>query len=153
MHTFQSSIHKNHQQFLRFTWQNNIYQSTCLPFGLSLRVFTKLFEPAMAYLRSKGVRSVIYIDDILLMGQAKEIVQDHTAITLDLLEALGFLVNYPKSQLVPTQSLDSLGFRINSITMSLSLPDTKIAHICQEAQRIQGLEQVSARQLAQHWLD
>ena len=148
---FSVPIHQDHQQFLRFRWQNNIDQFTCLPFGLSMapRVFTKLLKPAMAYLRSKGARSVIHIDDILHMGQGEEIVQDHTAITLNLLEALGYLVNYPKSQLVPMQSLDFLGFRINSITMPLSLPDTKVTHIRQEAQRIQGLEQVSARQLAQ----
>ena len=42
---------------------------TCLPFGLSSvpRIFTKLLKPVVAYLRSKGVRCMIYIDDILLI--------------------------------------------------------------------------------------
>ena len=54
----------------------------------------KLLKPVMAYLSSKGVHSVIYINDILLMAQTEERVLDHTAMTLNLLEALGFLVNY-----------------------------------------------------------
>ena len=37
---------------------------------------------------------------------------EHTATTLSLLEALGFLVNYPKSVLEPTQELIFLGFII-----------------------------------------
>ena len=88
------------------------------------KVLTKFLKPAMAYLWS-----VIYIDNILLMGQAEEIAQDHTVITPGALE---FLVNYPNSQLVPTQGIDFLGFRINSITMSLSLPDMNSTHIHQE---------------------
>ena len=66
----------------------------CLPFCLSTAplTFTKLLRPVMAYLRSKGIQSVVLIDDILLMGPTKEIVLRHTALTLDLLESL---VNYP----------------------------------------------------------
>ena len=29
-------IHPDHQQFLRFVWENSTYQFTCLPFGLHL---------------------------------------------------------------------------------------------------------------------
>jgi len=93
---FSVPVHIDHQKFLRFRWQNTSYQFTCLPFGLSTapRVFTKLLKPAMMYLRSKGVCSVIYIDDVLLMARTEEEARDNTAMTLNLLEALGFLVNY-----------------------------------------------------------
>ena len=148
---FAVPIHKDHQKFLRFRWKNTSYQFTCLPFSLSSapRVFTKLLKPVMTYLRSKGARSVIYIDDILLMAQTEESARVHTAITLDLLEALGFLVNYPKFQLNPAQSIEFLGFQIDSKSVSLSLPEAKVTHLRQEAQRIQRLGTVSARQLAQ----
>ena len=47
------------------------------------------------------------------------------AMTLDRVEALGLLVNYPKYQLVPTQSIDFLGFKVDANTVSQSLPDAK----------------------------
>ena len=142
---FAVPIHQNYQRFLHFTWENKTYQFTCLPFGLSTapRIFIKLLKPAMAYLRSKGVRSVVFIDDILLMGPMEETVQDHKAVALDLLEALGFLVNYPESQLMPTRKIEFLGFQLDSSALSLSLLDTKVRHIKKESQRLLQMEPVN----------
>ena len=61
-------------------------------------------KPVSGYLWSKGVKSVVYIDNILLIAQSLELLKQHTLATLNLLEALGYLVNYPKSQLIPTHS-------------------------------------------------
>ena len=133
---FAVPVHQNHQQFLRFTWENNIDKFTCLPFGLNTapRVFTKLLKPVMAYLTSKGIMIVIFIDNILLIRPSEEVVMSHMSLTLDLLESLGFLVNYPKSHLTPTSKIDFLGFQVNSAPMSLSLPHTKVTRI-QETRR------------------
>ena len=64
----------------------------------------------------------MYIDDILLIAQSPEILKQYTLTTLDLLEALGHLVNYPKSQLTHTQSTTFLWFVVNCKTGELSLP-------------------------------
>ena len=76
----------------------------CLPFSLSStpRVFTKILHPVVGFLCSKGIRCVIYLDDILLDQDRTKLIE-HAVTTLLLLEALGFLVNYPKSDLDPTQ--------------------------------------------------
>ena len=94
--------------------------------GLSTapRVFTEALKPIMTY---KGVRCVIYIDDILLMAQLEGVAWNQTALTLDLLETLGFLVNCPKFQLQPTQKIKFLGFQVDSKSGCLSLPEEKIA--------------------------
>ena len=39
--------------------------------------------------------------------------REHTATLIFLLENLGFIINYPKSLLDPTQEIDYLGFTIN----------------------------------------
>ena len=56
------------RKYLRFLWNNTLYEFTCLPFGYSLapRTFTKILKPAQAVLRRKGIRIVCYIDDILV---------------------------------------------------------------------------------------
>ena len=46
--------------------------------------------------RQKGVRLVIYIDDVLIMVDAKGKAITHLILTLDILEYLGFLINLRK---------------------------------------------------------
>ena len=55
-----------HRRYLRFSWEGQLYEFQCLPFGLcsAPRVFTKLLKPVMSVLRQKGFRSLIYLDDM-----------------------------------------------------------------------------------------
>jgi hypothetical protein len=98
-------IWKHHQKYLRFLWKGTQHEFICLPFGLATapRVFTKLIKPVVAALRQRGIRLVIYLDDILIMAESQALAIHHAASTLNLLEGLGFIVNYKKSQLVPCQ--------------------------------------------------
>lgn len=148
---FTIPINPIHWKYLRFKWLARTYQFTCLPFGLASapRVFTKILRPVVGFLRSKGIRCVIYLDDILLLEQDKSRLIEHTATTVLLLEALGFLVNYPKSALEPAQKLIFLGFTIDSVMKELSLPQEKMEVIVKEAKSILELQKISARSLAQ----
>lgn len=144
-------IHQESQGLLSFLWEGKPFQFTCLPFGLSCapRVFTKVLKPVVAHLRERGIRLIIYIDDILIMAQSRQIAQDHLHLTLDILEILGFLVNYPKCVLKPTQIIDFLGFLVNSREMKLYLPQEKVTIINKEATTILNApHRVSAQQLA-----
>ena len=62
------SIDRNHRKYLRFIWKNQLFQSTCLPNGLSSapKILTKLMKLAYSTLRCKGVENVGYIDDTYL---------------------------------------------------------------------------------------
>ncbi|XP_043481257.1 uncharacterized protein LOC122510567 [Leptopilina heterotoma] len=59
-------------EFLLFN--EKLYEFNCLPFGLCTApyVFTKLLKPVAQKLRSEGLLSVIYLDDILLIARSKE---------------------------------------------------------------------------------
>ena len=63
-------IAKKDRKYLRFKWQGQLYQFTCLPNGLSCapRKFTKLLKPALSELHMQGHLSSGYIDDIYLQG-------------------------------------------------------------------------------------
>ena len=75
----------------------------------------------MTTLISMGLRTIMYIDDILIMAESEILAKEHTVGLIHLLENLGFVINYPKSQLTPTQEIEFLGFVINSNTMELKL--------------------------------
>ena len=63
-------MHPTHQPFLGLMVNQQHYQFTCLPFGLSCApwVFIKVMKPISIFLQSMEVHMIVYIDDILVMG-------------------------------------------------------------------------------------
>ena len=143
-------MHPDSQKFLRFLWQGQSYQFVTMPFGLNLapRVFTKLMKPVIAWLRGQGVRMIIFLDDILLLAPTVETMNQHARMTISLLESLGFLINYKKSTLVPTQRILFLGMLIDSTTMEFILPTEKSENIQRECRNLLKTQQPSIRQIS-----
>ena len=148
---FTIPIHPQHQQYLRFMVSGHCFQFTCLPFGLSCApwTFTKVMKPLMALLRAWGVRTIIYIDDMLILAESRELATQHLEVLLFLLEALGFIVNREKSHLCPSQELEFLGLLVDSQSLQLKLPSEKLSQIRKEAGLLHRKTVVSARQLSQ----
>ena len=119
----------------------------CLPFGLAstLRVFTKLMKPVVGLLRQLGIRLMIYLDDMLIMAKSRAIALQHASTALDLLQGLGFMINYLKSVLVPSTKMEFLGFVVDSLTLSLALPRDKIKNVRKECQALLNLPLVTVR--------
>lgn len=118
----------NHsKKYLRFEFNDKLYEFKCLPFGLCTApfVFTKLMKPVMHVLRSEGFVSVIYLDDILIIGKSKIHCQSNIARTSELLESLGFILNKEKSSLTPSQQCKFLGFVYNTSKFRVELPREK----------------------------
>jgi len=120
-------IHETYKIYLRFMFGGQLYQFNCLPFGLSSapRVFTKLLKPVVAFLREKGYLSVIFLDDILLIGSTFDQCSRNIDESVKLLTFLGFTVNLQKSVVVPTKKITFLGFELNSVTNTVELPQKK----------------------------
>ena len=143
-------VHRSSQKYLCFQWINRCYAFQGLPFGLNTApgVFTKLIKPIAAYLRKRGIRIIVYLDDFLILGSSIEESKANTQLTLDLLQWLGFTINWEKSVLVPTQSLTFLGLSIDSQTMLLSLPERKVLNIQNRCQSLICNPTPSAREVA-----
>lgn len=124
---FTVPIHKDHQKFRKFKFEGQLYQFTCLPFGLSSApfCFSKLMKPVVSYLRSLGISNVNYLDDLLIFGASYQVCLYNTSIVLNLLKSLGFIINREKSVLIPTTYIKFLGFFIDSVSLKIELPDTK----------------------------
>lgn len=143
-------IHRTHRKFLRFRYNGCLYEFLCLPFGLSSApyVFTKILKPVASYLRRRGFLSIIYLDDILLLGQSKERCLENVHATLSLLESLGFVINREKSHLVPSCVRTYLGFIFDSDRMSMRLPPEKIENIKLRVQDLLRRSSVKIRDFA-----
>ena len=91
-------------------------------------LFTKTLKPVIVFLRSMGIRLLIFLD-ILIMTDSLERAADHTEIVISVLESLGFVIKKKKSILKPTQTIPLLGFIVNSIKMLHLLPEEKLQRL------------------------
>ena len=92
-------------------------------------IVTKVLKPVISHLQENGYRVVIFLDDILLIGSSVEECLSQLSFLRDLLQSLGFVINVNKSQLIPVTRIVYLGFLIDTISMTLSLPDEKVDKI------------------------
>lgn len=115
------------RRYLAFRANGRTYSFTSLPFGLNIapRTFTLLLKPVVVYMRGKGVRLLIYLDDLIIFARTAALAREHTRALIALLASLGFLIS-PKSVTTPSQRIRWIGFLLDSTTLSLCLPAGKV---------------------------
>ena len=139
------------RKYLRFVFQGQLFQFTCLPNGLAEapRKFTKLLKVPFAHLRGQGHLSSAYIDDSCLLGASAEACGQNVAATVKLMDDLGFTVHPEKSSLEPSHILVYLGFILNSLDMTVTLTATKIDSIITMCRALLHKQFCTIRQLAE----
>lgn len=147
---FLVSVHESHRKYLRFKLNGILYEFNCLPFGLSTSpfVFTKILKPVAEYLRSRHMISVYYLDDIFCIGRTYAECFENIKLTLNLLENLGFIINYEKSSLVPKMQCKFLGFIFDSVKMTITLPEEKRIKIEKSIKKFAKLKYCKLREFA-----
>jgi hypothetical protein len=135
---FTVAILHSHKKYLRFRWKKRIFEFKCMPFGLSSapRAFTKILKVVMAFLSKKGIRIIIYLDDILILNGSREGLLADLEQVVELRQALGFIINQEKSVLSPSQIIEYLGLVVSSIDLSFALPAKKaeaVKRMCESA--------------------
>ena len=143
-------LHQTARKYVRFQWKGNIYQFLCLCFGLgpAPRLFTKLLKIPIALMRRLNVRIIIYLDDMLLMCQSVEKMLLARDTLLFLLQHLGFVINQTKSQLTPVQKIEFLGMEINSLDMTLNLPQQKVNSLIKQCQVVKENPRITVWRLS-----
>ena len=117
---------------IEFKVGHQLYKFITLPNGLSSapRIFTKLMKPEYSTLRTTGHISSGYLDDSFLFGTPDQCKADINDI-FTLFGYLGFNVSREESITHQTQAIEHLGFVLNSINMTVTLPKEKIDTIIQ----------------------
>ena len=143
-------VHEQSQHYLRFIWQGQAYQFQALPFGLCTapRVFTKLLKPVITFLRTRNIRLLIYLDDILIVASDIKTLKEQTGQVLDLLQSLGFIINFEKSVLTPFPVMEFLGLLVDSRTMMFYLPSHKVTKTIELCKSLLQNRTASLRELA-----
>ncbi|KAI2646582.1 enzymatic polyprotein [Labeo rohita] len=145
---FHVSILPQHRKFLRFAFRGKAYQYRVLPFGLALspRTFTKCVDAALAPLRLRGIRTLSYIDDWLILAQSEHMAVQHRDVVLAHLKKLGLRLNAKKSVLSPLQKITYLGVVWDSTTMQARLSPARIESILTAVTRVKEGQSLTVKQ-------
>ena len=100
-------IHPRSRKYLRFTLKGRVYQFKTLPFGLSTSpyIFTLLMSIIATFLRKRAIILHPYLDNWLSRNQYRRTLLEHRQFILSLINSLGLIINYEKSDLIPDQTL------------------------------------------------
>ena len=115
------------RKYLKFQWLGKIYKFLEISnwYSEAMRIFTKILKPPFSVLRKHGLLSVIFVNDLYLQGAIKEQCNQTANATINLLTSLGFTIHTKKSVLEPVQSIEFLGFVIDSTTISVKINTDK----------------------------
>ena len=143
-------VHVNIRKYFRFVVAGTVYQFRVLPFGLSTapREFTKTLAPVVHLLRSRGIQVHAYLDNWIIRASSKELSLLHTQQVLQLLQSLGWTINWDKSMLQPTRILDFLGLHFNLEQALISPPDSFLPTLTEVLSRLSPSTVMSARKVS-----
>ena len=126
--------------YLRVAVGGKVYQFRALPFGLSPapREFCQVTGVLCTLLHKLTIYLHLYLDDWLLRATSRAICLAHTQVALEKAQNLGFLVNWTKSERVPTQRFVFLG-EANDLVAGLVRPSeeavSKVLTLCRVLRR------------------
>ena len=108
-------------------WEGEKYECIGIRFGLAPapRLAMKLLAPLMRYLRRLGLRASVYIDDIIILARSRVQSLKHTELAVDFIHRLGFGIHSGKLQKEPRQSVEFLGFQVNSVKIQSECLETR----------------------------
>ena len=146
-------VNDNFKTFLGFQWRNKYYVWNVLPFGLNVSpwFFNKVIRAFVEYTRQQNHRLVVFVDDGLLIAKP-DVIEEQKSFLLKVCKDLGLNVNYEKSQLTPTTTIQFIGYIISSVHESgfpwISIPTSRINKLRHDIKRALTSGYVNARFLA-----
>jgi len=116
-------IQQSFQKFLLFALLGKVYKFLVLPFGIATApyVFTRIVGAMADVIHLKGVRFHHYLDDWLIVADSACQVKQAAEFVLKLAISLGWLPNWEKSMLTPTQTVVHVGIEYD-LRLGLAFP-------------------------------
>ena len=122
---------------------------TRLPFGgrSAPGIFHRLTQAIRRMMIRRGYgHLVVYLDDFLIIGRTFDECQKAYDTLMNLLIQLGFEISLNKL-VTPCQKLTFLGVEINSVAMTLSLPESKLDDLRSSIDEFRTRKRATKRQL------
>ena len=141
------SIHPQFRKYLCFMFENQVFQFTALPFGMSLSlwIFTKLMDVIVAHLRQHAISLFPYLYDWLIRDLICNRLVSHTIYCLQTVQSLGFIPNLKRSDMIPAQQFAFIGMEFLTQHNIVRVPADRIKSLLLSVKQFLTQTQVSAR--------
>ena len=147
---FHLELSEKIKPFVRLLIGDRVFQMEGACFGLSTlpQLWMKVMGVFLKKWRAQGLQVFIYLDDILLVGRSKDLVQRQLHIMLEDLDTAGMGLNSKKSVLTPCQQVNHLGFTIDLKKGLLMVPPEKLKTVRKELGKLLTNSALSCRKMA-----
>ncbi|MCP4366244.1 MAG: hypothetical protein GY800_13240, partial [Planctomycetes bacterium] len=117
-------IHRRYRKYLRFMFQGRTFEFAVMVAGIAVApwAFSRLLAAMRQYCHNRGIAIHQYLDDWLIRHLHPDILQEHTDFLVELSEHLGWVIHRTKSDLVPRQVFQFLGYIFDTVNMVVSPP-------------------------------
>ena len=124
---FHVPINWDFHKFLAFRLRGRTFVFQFLPFGLSPApwAFSRVIKPIKRKLHSLLISIFSFLDDFIIFEKSPTALLEASKTALDLLQSLGFKINWTKSNLIPSQMVEFLGVMWDLKSSTLSVPQDK----------------------------
>ena len=114
-HLFPCSNSSTISKISEISNKKGVFQFRALPFGVATAPleFTRIVKEVKLVAQARNLRIHQYLDDWLLWSPTKEQCLKDSENLVKLVQELGWLINFQKTELVPTQKLDFLGYHFD----------------------------------------
>ena len=128
----QVPIHPDSRKYLRFVASNQVFQFKALCFGLSTapQIFTRVMAPVSAILHRLGIRMFRYLDNWLIQALSRSLVRQALETVVHLCQDFGIIINWEKSNLLPSQRVVYLGVILDSTLFRASPSRPRVEKLC-----------------------
>ena len=143
-----------HKKYLGFSWEFDgkirYYVFSVLVFGLATApfVFTKVVRVLIKHWRSLAIRIFAFIDDVFGGGSSfKDALNFSNIVRRDLLKS-GFVAHPIKSEWIPKQEGQHLGFLVNLKQGLFSVPPKKVISLKHKLELFRSSQKTTARRIS-----
>ena len=140
-------IHPRSRKYLRFVYEDQTFQFTALPFGMSLSPwnFTNWMAVIAAHLRQRAISVFPYLDDLLIKDLIRNQLTSQTKYCLQVVQGLGFIPNLKGSELIPSQNFTFICMEFLTQQNSVRVPTGQVETLILTIKSVLSCKQVSAR--------
>ena len=145
-------IRPHDRAFQGLVWNVNgedqFIQDNFMSFGTRVapHIFNSISDAVARYVNAHGYFCVNYLDDFLVMGNSYDQCREAQLFLHQTVRSLGFYIAYDKVR-SPSQVQRYLGVELDSINMSLRLPQDKLDKLHEELAFFAGRRRATKRQL------
>ena len=127
-------------------WQGVPFQSPPVrSLNESLFVFTLLMTVIATHLRKRAIIMHPYLDDWLSRNQNRQTLLEHRHYIMYLITSLGLIINYQKSDLIPTQIFTFIGMEFLTYSNIVRVPHPRVQKLLETIMIIYQKTFISAR--------